>query len=180
MAGEFAIEPARPEDAAALAEIYAHHVLHGTATFETVPPDAAEMAARLKRVLDAGWPWLVARDGDGGVLGYAYATQFRDRPAYAFAAEDSIYIRHDLRGRGIGKALLTALIAEAERFGFRQLLGVIGGGEPASIALHAACGFVHRGRMEAMGRKHGRWLPTVYMQLALGDGDTTPPPFEPQ
>lgn len=180
MAGEFAIEPARAEDAAALAQVYAHHVLHGTATFETEPPDAAEMAARLARVNAAGWPWLVARGRDGTVLGYAYATQFRDRPAYAFAAEDSIYIRHDRRGQGIGKALLLGLIEASGRFGFRQLLAVIGGGEPASIALHAACGFEMRGRMLGMGRKHGRWLDTVYMQLALGDGAGSPPPFEPQ
>ena len=175
-----AITPARPGDAAAIAAIYAHHVLHGTASFETTPPSAAEMAARLAKVLDAGAPWLAARGADGTLVGYAYASQFRDRPAYRFTCENSIYIRHDQRGQGLGKALLGALVIAATRCGFRQMIAVIGGGEPGSIALHAALGFGHAGQMRSIGRKHGQWLDTVYMQLPLGAGNTAPPEAEPQ
>ena len=174
------IAPARPDDAAAIAAIYAHHVLHGTASFETDPPSAAEMAARMGKVLDAGAPWLVARDAAGMLLGYAYASQFRDRPAYRFACENSIYIRHDRRGQGLGKALLSALIVAATQCGFRQMIAVAGGGEPGSIGVHAALGFEHAGRMRSIGRKHGQWLDTVYMQLPLGDGATIPPKEEPR
>ena len=177
------IEPATPGDAAAIAAIYAHHVVHGTASFETVPPDAAETGARMAAVLDAGSPWLVARaaseNGAGEVLGYAYASQFRDRPAYRFACENSIYIRHDRRGEGIGRALLALLIVAAERAGFRQMIAVIGGAEPASARLHAACGFAEAGRMRSIGRKHGAWLDTLYLQRALGPGDMVPPAKEP-
>lgn len=173
------IVPARPEHAAAIAELYAHHVLHGTATFEIVPPDTAEMAGRLAKVLKAGEPWLVARDAEGCLLGYAYASQFRDRPAYRYACENSIYIRHDRRGQGVGKALMAALLEASRDHGFRQMIAVIGGGEPASIALHRACGFADAGRMRSVGRKKGQWHDTVYMQLALGPGDSEPPPSEP-
>lgn len=173
------ITDAAAADAAAMAEIYAHHVLHGTATFETAPPDAAGMADRLARVQRAAWPWLVARDASGAVVGYAYVMQFRDRPAYRFSCEDSVYVRHDRRGEGIGAALLSALIPAAEACGFRQMFAVIGGAEPASIALHARLGFVEAGRMRGIGRKFGRWLDTVYMQRALGPGARTSPPREP-
>ena len=142
----FAITPATMADALAIAAIYEHHVLHGTASFETEPPSAEEMGQRLAKVLSAGSPWLVARSPVGEVLGYAYASQFRDRAAYRFAAEDSIYIRHDRRGQGVGAALLAALIPACEAAGFRQLFAVIGGAEPASIALHARAGFTMAGR----------------------------------
>ena len=174
------ITPARAADAAELAAIYAHHVLHGTASYETVPPDAAEFAARLAKVQASGGPWLVARDGAGVMLGYAYASQFRDRAAYRFACENSIYIRHDRRGEGIGKQLLAALIAAATTCGFRQMIAVIGGGEPSSVGLHAALGFAPAGRLQSIGRKHGCWLDTVYMQLVLGEGARTPPTEEPR
>src|SRR5690242_20015347 len=124
------IEPATLSDADQVAAIYAHHVRHGTASFEIDPPDAAEIAARMAKALDAGAPWLVAREGDA-VLGYAYAARFRDRPAYRYACENSVYIRHDRRGEGIGRALLNALIVAAEGAGFRQMIAVIGGAEPA-------------------------------------------------
>lgn len=169
-----AIRPAAPEDAEAIAAIYAHHVLHGTATYEIVPPGPAEMQEKIRHILGRGWPYLVAYRARA-LLGYCYATQFRDRPAYAYACEDSIYIAQDRRGQGIGKALLTALLSAAEEAGFRQMIAVIGGAEPASIALHAACGFVEAGRLTAMGWKHQRWLDNVYMQIALGDGALTPP-----
>ncbi|MEY4951629.1 MAG: hypothetical protein RL299_53 [Pseudomonadota bacterium] len=174
-----AIAPASLSDAAEMAEIYAHHVLHGTASFETVPPDAAELARRMAKVLTPGWPWLVARGPDGAMLGYAYASQFRDRAAYGFTCEDSIYIRHDCRGQGLGKLLLEALIRACEAYGFRQMIAVIGGAGPASIALHAALGFTHAGTMRSIGRKHGQWLDTVYMQRPLGAGDSAPPDAEP-
>lgn len=177
--GDTRIEPATLADAAAVAEIYAHHVRHGTASFEIEPPSPDEMAARMARVIDAGAPWLVARDGEGAVMGFAYASQFRDRPAYRFACENSVYIRHDRRGEGIGRALLALLIVAAERHGFRQMIAVIGDAEPASVRLHKACGFVESGRMRSIGRKAGRWIDTLYMQRALGQGDDTAPPDEP-
>lgn len=173
------IAPATPDDVAEIAAIYAHHVVHGTASYETAAPTPADMATRLAKVTGAGWPWLTARGNEGELLGYAYASQFRDRAAYRFACENSIYIRHDRRGQGVGKALLTALLAAAEASGFRQMIAVIGGAEAGSVALHAACGFAHAGRMHAIGRKHGRWLDTVYMQIALGPGDSLPPAEEP-
>ncbi|MEY4239974.1 MAG: hypothetical protein RL339_2575 [Pseudomonadota bacterium] len=173
------IRPARLDDCPAIAGIYAHHVLHGTASYETEPPDAAEMTRRMERVLGAGWPWLVAESADGQLLGYAYATQFRDRAAYRFVCEDSIYIRNDARGQGLGKALLGALIAACTAAGFRQMVAVIGGAEPASEALHARLGFAFAGRLAGIGRKQGRWLDTLYMQRALGLGSQEPPGFEP-
>ena len=176
---EYAIRSARPDDASELAEIYAHHVLNGTATFELDPPDAAEMGARLAKVTNAGSPWLVAEAANGQLLGYAYAAQFRDRPAYRMTCEDSVYIRHDCRGQGLGKALLAAVIEAATQAGYRQMIAVAGGGEPGSVALHAALGFEHIGRVRSSGRKFGRWLDTVYMQLTLGAGDSEPPEVEP-
>lgn len=175
----FTIRPARAEDAQALAEIYAHHVHHGTATFETEAPDEEEMGARLATVTGAGAPWLVAEAADGTLLGYAYAAQFRDRPAYRMTCENSVYIRHDRRGEGIGRALLALLIVEAERAGYRQMIAVIAGAQPASVRLHGACGFEAAGRMRSVGRKHGQWHDTYYMQRALGPGDATPPEVEP-
>ncbi|MFN5086211.1 MAG: GNAT family N-acetyltransferase [Novosphingobium sp.] len=173
------IRPARPDDCPAIADIYAHHVLHGTASYETEPPDTAEMTRRMDRVLGSGWPWLVAEQADGTMLGYAYATQFRDRAAYRFVCEDSIYIRDAARGQGVGKVLLAALIEACTAAGFRQMVAVIGGAEPASEALHARLGFTLAGRLSGIGRKQGRWLDTLYMQRALGQGSQEPPAFEP-
>lgn len=163
-----------PDDIAAITTIYAHHVIHGSASYETEPPTAEQMGERLTTVTASGWPVLVA-ECDGEVAGYAYASQFRPRPAYAFACEDSIYVAADQRGRGIGRALLTALLNAAEQFGFRQMVAVIGGAEPASEALHRALGFVEVGRLPGLGWKHGRWLDSLYMQRALGPGNSTPP-----
>ena len=165
---------ARVEDADAIAAIYAHHVRHGTATYDTAPPSAAAMREKIGQVLAKGWPFLVAEAG-GEVVGYAYATQFRDRRAYAYACENSIYVRADRTGRGIGRRLLADLVDQSRNTGFRQMVAVIGGGEPASVALHASLGFREVGRLAAVGWKHGRWLDSVYMQLALGDGATTIP-----
>lgn len=171
------IRKATEADAAAVAEIYAEHVRIGTATFDTVAPDAAAMAAKISDHLARGWPFLLAEQ-DGQISGYAYASQFRDRAAYAFACEDSIYIAADRRGQGVGKALLRQLIVEAEAAGFRQMLAVIGGGEPASVAVHGSMGFRHIGKMNSVGRKFGRWLDVVFMQLPLGAGDEAPPVHE--
>lgn len=133
----------------------------------------------MERVIGAGWPWLVAEATDQTLLGYAYATQFRDRAAYRFVCEDSIYIRDDARGQGVGKGLLAALIDCCTAQGFRQMIAVIGGAEPASQALHASLGFALAGRLSGIGRKHGRWLDTLYMQRPLGAGSDQPPGFEP-
>jgi phosphinothricin acetyltransferase len=172
------IRAAQPRDAAATAMIYAHHVAHGTASFDTLPRSEAEMAAKIADCAARGWPFLVA-DAGGAVVGYAYATQFRDRPAYTSTCENSIYLHPDHLGQGIGSQLLAALIDAAERAGFRQMIAVVGGAEPASVALHARAGFVETGRMRSVGRKLGRWLDTLYMQKSLGPGDAVPPEVEP-
>jgi len=172
------IRPATPADAPAIAVIFAHHIVHGEASFEVVPPDAGEMAARLAKVTGAGHPWLVAELG-GEVVGYAYAAPYHAREAYRFTCEDSIYLRADQQGRGLGKALLAALIDAAAASGFRQMIALITAGDGASIPLHARLGFAEVGRIHAVGRKHGRWLDVVTMQRALGEGSTTPPLVEP-
>jgi phosphinothricin acetyltransferase len=156
-----------------------YHVLNGTATFEIEPPDAAEIAARMEKLLAAGMPWLVARDADGTLLGYAYAGPFHTRAAYRHTCENTIYIRHDLLGRGLGTALLKALLSACEARGLRQVVALIAGTEPASIALHTKAGFVEVGRLKSVGRKHGQWLDVLYMQMALGEGDATSPEKEP-
>ena len=160
------LRDATPEDAEAMAAIYAHHVLHGTASYDVVPPPPDHFRAKVETVRAAGWPYLVA-ERDGAIAGYAYATQFRDRAAYRFTAEDSIYVHPERMGQGIGRALLDALIERCAEFGFRTIIAVIGGAEPASIAIHARRGFREAGRLRAVGCKHGRWLDSVYMQLEL-------------
>src|SRR5262245_28887428 len=161
------IRPAQPHDIAAITPIYAHAVRHGTASFETEPPDDAEMARRQSALLAGGFPYLVAAV-DGAVVGYAYAGPYRTRPAYRFTVEDSIYVALEAQRRGIGRALLDRLIAEATACGFQQMIAVIGdSAQHPSIALHAAFGFRHIGTLEAVGFKFGRWLDTVLMQRAL-------------
>ena len=162
------IRRATPADAAAIAAIYAPEVLGGTATFEYEAPGAADMAARLARVTAAGWPWLVAERG-GAIAGYAYAAQFRDRPAYAQACENSVYVAAGAQRSGVGKALLLALGDAAKAAGFREMIAVIGdgAGNHASIGLHGACGFTEAGRLHRVGLKFGRWLDVVYMQKSL-------------
>lgn len=169
------IRDARESDAVALAAIYAHHVLHGTATYDLEPPAAEDLAKKVHHVQAAGWPFIVIEEDDE-IAGYAYATQIRDRAAYAWTAEDSVYVHPDQRGKGVGTALLEGLCERAEAAGFRQMIGVIGGAEPASIRVHARCGFREVGRAYGVGWKHGRWLDNVYMQRALGKGSREPPP----
>ena len=154
-------------DAEAIAAIYAHHVLNGTASYDVDPPPAEFHRDKIRRIASAGWPFIVA-EVDGRVAGYAYVTQFRDRAAYRFTAENSIYVHPEQMDRGIGKALLAALLSRSKAFGFKTIIAVIGGAEPASIAVHAGLGFVEVGRLRAVGWKHERWLDSVYMQLDLG------------
>jgi L-amino acid N-acyltransferase YncA len=160
------IRSATRDDAGAIAAIYAHHVRHGTASFEIEPPTAGFWVDKIAAVTARNWPFLVAEDA-GDVVGYAYATQFRDRPAYVRTCENSIYIRSGMIGRGIGTVLIDALVEAAAKSGFHEMIAVIGGGEPASVALHAKAGFRHAGRMERVGDKFGRLLDTVYMQKSL-------------
>jgi|SRR5579863_6033035 len=168
------IRDARRSDGEAIAAIYAHHVRHGTATFDTVPRTVAETEAKIADCAARNWPFLVA-ESEARILGYAYATQLRDRTAYAFACENSIYIDPGHLGQGVGKALLGALLLAAEAAGFRQMIAVVGGGEAASIALHASLGFRHTGHLQSVGYKFARWLDTDYMQIALGAGDSAAP-----
>lgn len=169
------IRPATPADAAAVHAIYAHHVAHGTGTFEELAPTPEEMAARIAAVLDRGLPYLVAEE-DNAVLGFAYAGPFRLRSAYRYTAEDSVYVTPAAAGRGVGRALLTELVAACEKAGLRQLIAVIGdSANAASIGVHRACGFEHSGVAKGVGYKHGRFLDVVFMQRALNGGTTRPP-----
>ena len=168
------VRSAGESDIPQLAAIYEHHVLHGLATFELDPPDAAEMARRHANVTARGLPYLVA-EIDGRIAGYAYAGPYRARPAYRFTVEDSIYLRHDCAGRGIGSALLPALISACATAGCRQMVAVIGdSANLASIRLHAKFGFARAGLLPAVGWKFNRWVDSVLMQRALGPGDTAP------
>jgi phosphinothricin acetyltransferase len=170
------IRDANAADVPAITEIYAHHVLHGTGTFEEEPPTEAEMAERLARVQGRGWAWLVAEAPADTVLGYAYFAQFRERSAYRHTAENAIYVRNDVRGQGVGKALVEALLDRAESAGFRQMLAVIGDSEnTGSIGLHVSLGFRQVGVMRSVGVKFGRWVDVVMMQRSLGDADKTLP-----
>jgi phosphinothricin acetyltransferase len=169
------VRDATEQDMAAVQAIYAHHVLHGLATFEEVPPGVDELLARRASVLGAGLPYLAAELG-GRVVGYSYATSYRPRPAYRYAVEDSVYVAEGLGGRGIGGALLAALIARCEAGPWRQMLAVIGNsGNAGSIALHRRAGFRPVGTLTSVGFKLGRWVDTVLMQRPLGSGDATPP-----
>jgi phosphinothricin acetyltransferase len=169
------LRAATTDDVAAMQAIYAHHVRNGLGTFETEPPHYNEMRQRFASVVDAGFPYLVAVDG-GEVLGYAYANYFRTRPAYRHTVEDSIYVRADFAGRGVGTALLKSLIERCTALGWRQMLAVIGdSGNAASIGVHRRCGFALVGTMLSIGRKFDRWVDVVVMQRALGDGASTPP-----
>ena len=171
------LRDSRDDDVPAIRAIYAHHVQHGTGSFELDPPTVEEMQARRADVLRNGFPYLVACDADGRVLGFAYANLFRTRPAYRFTVEDSVYVAEDTRGQGVGRRLLAALVARCELAGCRQMVAVIGDSfNTGSIALHARCGFRFAGTMRATGWKFDRWLDTVIMQRELGASDREPAP----
>jgi L-amino acid N-acyltransferase YncA len=169
------IRPAAPGDIPGITRIYAHAVTHGTASFEIEPPSETEMARRMQGLLTKGFPYLVA-ERTGAIAGYAYAGPYRERRAYNWCVEDAIYVAPEFHRRGIGRVLLARLVGEAEAKGFRQMIGVIGdSGNTASVGVHAASGFRLVGTFCSIGFKHGRWLDTVLMQRALGDGDALPP-----
>jgi phosphinothricin acetyltransferase len=161
------IRDARPDDLPAVTAIYAHHVLHGTASFEEEPPDLDAMAARWRLVTERGLPWLVA-EADGALLGYSYANLYRERSAYRHTVEDAVYVAPEAIRRGAGRALLAEVVDRCARDGRRQMVAVIGDSANAgSIGLHAALGFRHVGVLEKVGFKFGRWIDSVLMQRAL-------------
>jgi L-amino acid N-acyltransferase YncA len=169
------IHPAMPADLPEIQAIYAHHVLHGTGTFEDIPPSIEDMTSRYQAGLAANYDWLVARDATG-VLGYGYYGAFRARSAYEYTVEDSVYVRDDVRGQGVGKALVAELLRLAEARGFRQMLALIGDSEnTGSIGVHASLGFLRVGVFRATGLKFGRWLDVVMMQKSIGAGDADVP-----
>ncbi|WP_043830127.1 GNAT family N-acetyltransferase [Muricoccus aerilatus] len=171
-----AIRDSRPEDVTAIAAIYAHWVENGRASFELSPPSEEEMAARREAILAGGYPHLVATDEAGAVLGYAYASAYRPRPAYRHTVENSVYVAPGATRGSTGRALLEALIARCEAADFRLMVAVIGDSANApSIRLHEALGFRHAGVIPSIGWKHEMWLDTVLMTRPLGPGDTTPP-----
>jgi L-amino acid N-acyltransferase YncA len=169
------IRPATEADLPDVTAIYEHAVLYGTATFELIPPDLAEMTRRFGVLMDGGFPYLVAAL-EGRVVGYAYAGAYRPRPAYRFTVENSVYLQPAIHRRGIGLQLLQRLIAESEARDYRQMIAVIGDSANAgSIGVHSKCGFQMIGTHPSVGFKFGRWLDTVMMQRALGEGASTLP-----
>jgi L-amino acid N-acyltransferase YncA len=169
------IRAATAADLPFVTEIYDHAVRYGTATFELIPPDLAEMTRRFGVLMDGGFPYLVAAL-EGRVVGYAYAGAYRPRPAYRFTVENSVYLQPAIHRRGIGQQLLLRLIAESQQRGYRQMIAVIGDSANAgSIGVHTRCGFQMIGTHPDVGFKFGRWLDTVMMQRALGDGGNTLP-----
>jgi L-amino acid N-acyltransferase YncA len=172
---DISLRAATPADIPAIARIYAHAVRRGTASFELEPPDEAEMTRRMRALLDAGYPYLVAETGSA-VLGYAYAGPYRTRPAYRYTVENSVYIAPEAQRRGIGRALLDRLIGECEARNYRLMIAIIGdSAHTSSIELHRAAGFKLVGAFEAVGYKFDRWLDSVLMQRALGKGASAPP-----
>ena len=169
------LRAAAPGDLAAIQAIYRHHVLHGLASFEEVPPDLEEMRRRHADIVARGLPYLVAEEA-GAILGYGYCAPYRLRSAYRYALEDSVYVKDGLLGRGIGSRLLGELVRICAGLGYRQLIAVIGdSGNAPSIALHARHGFLRVGTLRSAGYKFGRWVDSVLMQRPLGSGDGTPP-----
>lgn len=171
MKAELVIRDANETDAEAVQAIYAHHVLNGTASYDIEPPSVDVVRDKIRQIREAGWPFVIG-ELEGEIAGYAYATQFRDREAYRFTAEDSIYVHPQMTGRGVGKRLLKSLLERSAESDFRTIVAVIGGAEPASIAVHSALGFEEVGRLKAVGWKKERWLDSVYMQRTIGSEAT--------
>jgi L-amino acid N-acyltransferase YncA len=177
---DIVVRPAREADLPAITDIYRTAVAGGTASFELDPPDVDEMRRRWEAITRVGYPYFVA-DRGRELLGYAYASAYRTRPGYRFTVEDSIYVRQDAQGTGVGKALLSALVERCTAQGFRQMIAVIGDSRSyGSITLHRSLGFSFIGTIHAVGFKHGRWLDSVLMQRALGSGEATVPDGDPQ
>ncbi len=171
------IRDSLPGDIQAITAIYGDAVRHGLASFEYDPPDATEMARRREAVIGAGYPYIVAHNAQGQVLGYSYVSAYRPRRAYRFTVENSIYVAPEAKGLGVGRTLLNALIVRCTAEGYRLIVAVIGdSANAASIGLHAACGFQHAGLLPNVGWKHERWVDSVLMTLALGEGAEAPPP----
>ena len=169
------VRPAAPQDLPAIHAIYAHHVLHGLASFEEVPPPLEEMRRRFEEVTRSGLPYLAAEER-GEVLGYGYCSLYRTRSAYRYTLEDSIYVKEGNQRKGIGKAVLAQLIERCTALKYRQIIAVIGdSGNAGSIGVHASLGFVRCGTLRSSGYKFGRWVDSVLMQLPLGEGDGTKP-----
>ena len=169
------IRPSRDEDISAIVAIYAQQVREGTGTFELDVPSEADMATRRADVLAKGLPYLVAQIGQQ-VVGFAFCTWFKPRPAYRFSAEDSIYLSPQAQGTGLGRALLTELVARAETVGIRKLIAVIGdSGNAGSIGVHRSVGFAPVGVLKSCGWKFDQWLDVVLLERALGMGDAVPP-----
>ena len=176
--GGIVIRAAVPEDAASIAAIYAPHVLVGTVSFETVAPDSRQMRTRMA-ASDGLYPWLVATIGsEGGVLAYAYAGKFRDRPAYKYVVETSIYVAGTVERQGTGRLLYEALIDTLRAQGFTQAIGVIALPNEVSIGLHEATGFRRAGVYREVGYKNGRWIDVGVWQCPLNR--STLPPTEPK
>jgi L-amino acid N-acyltransferase YncA len=176
---KISLRDAAVADIPAITAIYRESVLNGIGTYELEPPSEAEILTRFETVTGQNFPYIVAVNEAGNVVGYAYGSAFRTRPAYRYLVEDSIYVAADGRGLGVGSTLLDALMSRCAELGLRQMIAVIGGGNPASVALHEKAGFKHIGRMPASGFKFGQWVDTVLMQLELGEGAITLPSAEP-
>lgn len=175
MTDELTVSDATEEDATAVAEIYSHYVLESSASFETVPPDAVHMRERMSRVLGQGYPWLVARDGEARVVGYAFAHRFGSLEGYAYSCETHIYVAPGSLGGGVGTALINALVATCEARGYRQAFALIAGTEPAAVVLHARAGYLPCGTLASAGWKRGQWVDVFVMQRKLGSGNETLP-----
>ena len=172
------IRPSRDPDMVAITALYAHHVLHGTGSFETEPPGVPEMSARRADVLSKGLPYLVA-ELDGELTGFAYGNWFKPRPAYRYSVEDSIYLAPGLQRQGLGRALLAELLARFEAAGIRKVMAIVGDSANAgSVGLHLALGFAQVGVIEDCGWKLGAWRDIVILQKTLGEGSATPPQQE--
>lgn len=169
------LRPVLLSDLEAITGIYRESVENGVASYELTPPSHEEMTRRYQALTDSGYPYVVAEDEAGLLVGYAYAGAYRTRPAYRWTVEDSIYLSPSAQGRGVGKLLLGNLISQCTERGFRQMIAVIGGAHPASVRLHRAMGFGHCGTIRGTGYKHGRWLDTALMQLELGAGRSSAP-----
>ena len=174
------VRPSADADVPDIARIYGHHALRGLASFEEVAPAVEEMARRRADILSKGFPYLVAEEA-GQVVGYAYCSAYRPRSGYRFSVEDSIYVAPGRGGAGIGSLLLPRLVDAATALGARQMIAVIGdSGNAASIAIHRSRGFADAGLLKSVGFKFGRWIDSVFMQRALGEGDDTLPQASPR